>query len=117
MQMLLNELFAMTSVGGRCTLDDYPLAFDNVVNRQAMGYLEQLNNLPSKQKQLLSAISKEGWVKGITSSAFIKKYKLPSASSVQAALKPLLKLDIVTNDNGQYRIYDFFFSQWLKANF
>ena len=94
-----------------------PIAFDNVVSRQTMGYVEQLNNLPVKQRQLLQAIAKEGRVKGITSAAFIKKYKLTSASSVQAALKPLLKSDILTNDNGQYRIYDYFFAQWFKEAF
>ncbi len=116
-QMMLNELFAMTPANGICTLDMCPIAFDNVVSRQTMGYVEQLNNLPVKQRQLLQAIAKEGRVKGITSAAFIKKYKLTSASSVQAALKPLLKSDILTNDNGQYRIYDYFFAQWFKEAF
>lgn len=117
LQMMLNELFAMTPVNGRCTVDMYPQAFDNVVSRQAMGYMEQLNNLPAKQKQLLLAIAKEGRASRVTSAAFIKKHNLSSASSVQAALKPLLQSDIVTNDNGQYRIYDYFFSEWVKAAF
>jgi hypothetical protein len=36
-----------------------------------------------------------------------------SASSVQAALKPLLKNDIVINEDGKYRIYDYFFADYL----
>ncbi len=116
-QMMLNELFAMTPVNGTCTVDMYPQAFDNVVSRQVMGYMEQLNNLPAKQKQLLLAIAKEGRASSITSAAFVKRHKLPSASSVQAALKPLLQSDIVSNDNGHYRIYDYFFAHWLNNSF
>jgi predicted transcriptional regulator len=56
-------------------------------------------------------------VKGITSSAFIKKYNLPSASSVQAALKPLLKNDLVTQDGDAYRVYDYFFAEWLAKSY
>ena len=116
-QMMMNELFALTPVGGTCTADMLSLAFDNVIARQTMGYQEQLVNLPPKQKQLLQAIAKEGRATGVTSGAFIRKYKLTSASSVQAALKPLLKSDIVTADDGQYRIYDYFFAEWLAEKF
>jgi hypothetical protein len=115
--MMMNELFALTPVGGTCTADMLSLAFDNVIARQTMGYQEQLVNLPPKQKQLLQAIAKEGRATGVTSGAFIRKYKLTSASSVQAALKPLLKSDIVTADDGQYRIYDYFFAEWLAEKF
>ena len=72
---------------------------------------------PPKQKLILQAIAKERLVKGITSSAFIKKYNLPSASSVQAALKPLLKNDLVTQDGDAYRVYDYFFSEWLAKSY
>ncbi len=112
-QMIMNELFANTPVNQTCTLDMLPTAIDGVIARQDMSYQEQLANLPLKQKQLLQAIAKEGRVSGITSGAFVKKHKLSSPRSIQAALKPLLKADIVTADNGQYRIYDYFFATWL----
>ena len=48
----------------------------------------------------------------ITSSKFIKKYTLNSANSVQAAIKLLLKNDLVAQDDGAYHIYDYFFSEW-----
>ena len=59
------------------------------------------------------AIAKDRNVEGITSSEFIKRHNLVSASSVQAALKPLLKNDIVINEEGKYRIYDYFFADYL----
>jgi hypothetical protein len=75
-----------------------------------------LARLAPKQKLRLQAIAKKRLVKGITSSAFIKKYNLPSAGSVQAALKPLLKNDLVTQDGDAYRVYDYFFrSGWLRV--
>ena len=117
LQMMMNELFALTPTDGTCTHDMLPLASENVIVRQHMSYEEQLANLSPKQKQLLQAIAKEGRASGITSSTFTKKYRLPSPSSVQAAIKPLLKSDIVTNENGQYRIYDYFFSEWLAKTF
>ena len=55
--------------------------------------------------------------KVITSGAFIKKYRLASASSVQAALKGLLEKDFVTQEKGVYQIYDRFLGIWLKENY
>ena len=44
------------------------------------------------------------------------KMILLSASPVQAALKPLLKNDLVTQDSDAYRVYDYFFrSGWLRV--
>jgi predicted transcriptional regulator len=72
-------------------------------------------NLPPKQKIVLQAIAREGIAQNITSAKFIKKYNLNSASSVQSAVKMLLKNDIVTQTNNEYKIYNFFFSEWLET--
>jgi len=53
----------------------------------------------------------------VTSSAFIKKYNLPSASSAQSAIKGLLKNDIITQEEDGYRIYDYFFANWLAKDY
>lgn len=52
----------------------------------------------------IQAIAKEGLAKNITSTKFIKKYDLNSASSVQSAIKLLFKNDLVTQSNGIYRV-------------
>ncbi len=116
-QMMMNELFALTQKGDTCGTDKIDEAWHNVIYMQKGSYMDLLSHLPPKQKLLLQAIAKEGEVQGITSSAFIKKYKLPSASSVQSALKPLLKNDVVTQENGIYRIYDYFLAEWLKSEY
>ena len=44
------------------------------------------------------------------SGCFVKK----SASSVQSALKGLMKKDLITRTEKGYRVYDFFFAEWLR---
>ena len=73
--------------------------------------------MPEKQKELLIAITKEGKASAITYGAFIKKYRLPSSSSVQSALKGLLEKDFVTQEAGACQIYDRFFGLWLQRNY
>lgn len=117
MQMMMNELFALTGHDETCGVDKLDEVRKNVIQAQEVSYKDLLARLAPKQKLILQAIAKERLVKGITSSAFIKKYNLPSASSVQAALKPLLKNDLVTQDGDAYRVYDYFFSEWLAKSY
>lgn len=112
-QMLMNELFALTPAGGVCQEGMIDEARRNVVMAQESSYADLLSNLPPKQKLVLQAIAKEGDAKNITSGNFIKKYNLISASSVQAAAKLLLKSDLLTQNGNIYRVYDRFFSEWL----
>lgn len=112
-QMMMNELFALTRKGERCDMDKIVIARKNVILTQESSYKDILARLAPKQKLVLQAIAKEGKAKGITSSAFIKKYNLPSASSVQSAVKPLLKDDLITQEDDSYRVYDYFFADWI----
>lgn len=117
MQMLMNELFTLTGQGETCTLEHLDMAQKNIIQVQEGSYIMQLNILSSKQKRLLQAIAKEGCAKAVTSQAFVKKHALDSASTVQSALRVLLEKDIVTADNGQCRVSDFFFGHWLQENY
>ena len=112
-QMMMNELFALTPSGETCQASQIPTAWHNVIMTQENSYKDLLSNLPPKQKMVLQAIAKEGLAHNITSSKFIKKYNLNSASSVQSAVKLLLKNDLVTQNDNAYRVYDYFLSEWL----
>ena len=112
-QMMMNEMFALTEKGMTCTMEYVDIAWENVIMAQEDRFLAMLCGLAPKQKQLLYAIASDGNVEGITSADFVKRHNLVSASSVQAALKPLLKNDIVTCEDGRYRIYDYFFADYL----
>ena len=116
-QMLMNELFALTAPGALCGIDKLETAMTNVIRAQEESYKDLLSHLAPKQKMVLQAIAKEGKAVGITSAAFIKKYNFPSASSVQSAVKPLLRSDWVTHDGEAYRVYDYFFAEWLKMEY
>jgi hypothetical protein len=112
-QMMMNELFAITPNGGKCMTDIIETARKNVILSQEMGYKEIMNRLAPKQKMVLQAIAKEGKAQNITSAKFVQKYHLNSASSVQAAIKLLLKNEIITQEDGYYRLSDFFFAEWI----
>lgn len=113
-QMMMNELFALTNDGETCREELIAEAQHNVVMSQESSYKDLLSKLPPKQKTVLQAIAKEGVASSITSSKFIKKYNLNSASSVQSAVKMLLKNDIITQIDDTYRVYDYFFLEWLS---
>lgn len=115
MHMMMNELFMLTDKEETCTMEMVEVALDNVVVSQEQTYKELMAQIPPKQKMVLEAIANEGKAKGVTSSAFIKRYSLPGASSVQAALKGLLDKEIVTQSEGVYWVYDFFFAKYMKG--
>ena len=114
-QMMMNELYALTPEGGTCKTSMIEDARNNVIMSQEQSYKDLLSNLPPKQKTVLQAIAKEGVAQNITSVKFIKKYNLNSASSVQSAVKLLLKNDLITQSDNRYRVYDFFLSEWLAT--
>lgn len=114
-QMMMNELFAITPEGGNCGHDEIDTAFDNVIQSQESAYTAILARLSPRQKALLQAIAKEGVASSITSEEFISRYSLGSASSVQSAVKPLLKNDILTREGDTYRVYDYFFREWMAT--
>ena len=117
-QMILNELFALTPSGGHCHGELLTVARQNVILAQEASYKDLLANIPPKQKIILQAVAREGKARNITSAKFIKKHNLNSASSVQAAVKQLLKIDVLTQtDDGAYHIYDYFFSEWLATSY
>lgn len=70
--------------------------------------------LSERQRSTLKAVAAEGKAKQTQSVAFIKKYGLTSASSVQSAIRQLMDKDLVTTEKGSYRVDDRFFGFWLK---
>jgi len=117
MQKMLQVLYDMTPAGEICEKEFLPSATISVLESYKYTYPELLFRLPEKQKELLIAIAKEGKIKTVTSGDFIRKYKLASASSVQAALKGLLEKDFITRELGVYQTYDKFLRLWLIDNY
>ena len=70
--------------------------------------------MPEKQRNVFIAIAAEGEAKSVSGGKFIRKYALQSSSSVMSAVKGLLEKDLITQDKDVYRVYDTFFTMWLR---
>ncbi len=116
-QMVMNELFSMTEKGSQCDKTMIADAYANIIHVQEGSYKNILSQLAPRQKVVLQAIAKEGNACNITSAKFIGKYNLGTASSVQAAVKSLVNNDLITVENGIYRVSDYFFSTWLAKDY
>ena len=79
-----------------------------------MQYEELIGFLTDNQLAVVKAIAKEGLVESPQGSDFIKRYDLPSTSSIKTALDVLEDKDIVYRTPAGYIIYDHFFAIWLK---
>lgn len=116
-QKLFNTLYAHTPVGDECGLADVDEALDYVIKTQSYSYEETMFRMPEKQKMVLIALAKNGPSQAITSSAFLRKFGLPSASTVQSAVRGLLEKDFVTYERGIYTVYDLFLGYWIQKEF
>ena len=113
-QKLFNTLYAFTSEGETCVHEQVQEALDYIIKTQSYSYEEVLFRLPEKQKMVLIALAKNGPTQSVTSSLFVQKYSLQSASTVQSAIRGLLEKDFVTSEKGVYTVYDIFFAYWLQ---
>ena len=113
-QKTMNEAFSNTDKGAECTVETIILSIQNILEDNSTHYREMLSNLPASQKALLYAIAIDGWASQITSATFVKRHKLLSPSSVQAAVKKLLGEELVVEHNKRYRVNDRFLGIWIR---
>lgn len=113
-QKICNELFAYTDRNAVCTMSDTLLAIKYILDEKTDTYQDTMQRLTTAQRQLLIALCKEGEDAKPTSAAFIKKYSLSSASTVQRSLSALLDRDILTSGAGRYCVYDYFLKFWMR---
>ena len=113
-QRIMNILYMKTPAGGVCTKDMVDPAVDTYLRMSSEAYETLLRQMPEKQRNVFLAIAAEGRVKSISSGQFVRKYRLPSVSSVVSAVKGLLEKDFITESDGEYYVYDHFFMLWLQ---
>lgn len=113
-QKMLNELYSLTDIGEQCTSDDVGYAIYNIVKAYEATYQDLLVQLPARQVALLKAVCKEGKAQRITSGAFIKRYHLTTASSVQKSKIALLERQIITEKGNVIEPYDKFMALWMN---
>lgn len=113
-QKMLNELYSLTDIGEQCTSDDVGYAIYNIVKAYEATYQDLLVQLPARQVALLKAVCKEGKAQRITSGAFIKRYHLTTASSVQKSKIALLERQIITEKGNVIEPYDKLMALWMN---
>lgn len=114
LQRVMNVLFIFTPDNKTCSVEMIDDAINYILDLNSEHYEMLLSQMSEKQRQVFLAISIEGRAKGISSSAFVKKYRLISSSSVVSAVRGLLEKDFITHENGEYYVYDLFFKLWLE---
>lgn len=117
MQRIMNVLFMQTASGTTCGVEQVQPAIDYLLDLSSDTYESLFIQIPEKQRNLLLAIAAERKATEVMGGTFVRKHRLPSASSVSVALKGLLEKDFITSDNGYYSIYDLFFQMWLERKF
>lgn len=116
-QMIMNEVFALTDINCAPPADAISIAEKNIISVQDVNYKETMARLSSRQRELLRAMVRYPDLCGeLMSTEFIKASGFPTPSVVQAALNGLIKNGIVTRINGIYIIYDRFFSRWIELS-
>ena len=111
-QLMLNRLYETEK--NVCSEAQINEAILHIVNQSSMQYEELINLLTANQLSLMKAIAQEGCVVSPQGDEFIKRYNLPSASSIKTALDVLLDKDLVYRTQAGYIIYDHFLAIWLR---
>jgi len=111
LQKVLNQLFATRD---SVIISDVDKAVEQIINQNEEAYKDLLYQMTARQRDLLVAVSREGKAKQITGAAFIKRYHLSSASSVQKSAQALMEKQLLTQQQGIYEVYDRFMSEWLR---
>lgn len=115
MQRISHKLFELVSENETADRQQLTQAVHNIIEEDTPRFARLLSHVPERQQSLLFAIAKEGRVQKIMSGPFLRKYHLMSSSAVQNAIKHLLDLDLVTQDEKkQYAVYDIFLRMYLN---
>lgn len=115
-QYILNMLYTHAISESTITTEDAKSVMTVILSHHRFVYESLLFQLSPKQKQVLLAIANEGNATGVTSQAFLQKYKLGS-STVQGAIKVLTERDFISYDNDSYQVSDRFFREWILKRF
>ena len=111
---LLHDTFADTISGCTCTLTMMQEAAEQLLQQNSKRLQELLAYVSEQQKEVLYGIAADRHVQRITSSDFVKRHHLRSASAVQSAVKRLLDLDLITEQHKSFSISDPLLRIWIN---
>ena len=116
-QNIFHRLYSMMKSGEECTKQLVEQCLSTTVRSYEPMFESTLSLMAERQKEVLYAIAKEGKANEVTSSHFISKHGLKSASTVQSALRQLMEKEFITKEGDAYIVYDRFFGLWLAEKF
>ena len=93
----------------------------DILQDKEHSFLTQLSLLNYVQKETLIAIAKDVKASEVTSVSFVKRHSLQSPSSVQNAIRHLLRLQMITyHIEGRTKVYsvsDRFLQMWIARKY
>ncbi len=110
-QSILNRLYSYARDVDNNLIDE---VIDVIVDEFTYSYEALMSAYTPNNITLLKAVATEEFVKEITSSSFISKYKLGAASSISASLKKLIDKELIYKTAAGYIVYDRFMAIWLR---
>lgn len=114
MQETMNEAFSTSEKGTKLTQSDLENTVRQLVLSNASRCQDTMESISLIQRKALTAIAREWKAEDITSAAFISKYNLSSASSVQSAVKALITKKLVSCSAKIYTVSDKYLALWLR---
>jgi AAA+ ATPase superfamily predicted ATPase len=112
-QYILNRLYGQPDK--KITAETARQCVEHIILSEKEVYQQLYSLLTENQSSLLHAIASEQTVTSINSVAFIKKYNLKATSSINTALRFLIKKEYIYKSGNAYQVYDRFMALWLQA--
>lgn len=111
-QYLCNRLYEMGE--SRITENTILEKLSMILLENESYYFGFRNLLTGQQFALLRAIAKEDGVRQPSAQSFINTHKLGTTSTINSAIKSLVKKELIFTEDDKFVVYDVFFSLWLK---
>jgi hypothetical protein len=112
-QELAYFLFEQTPEGATATLERLAAALETVLRAENTHFTLLWEEASTVQRLVLQALVREPGHP--QTKAYRDRHALPSAASVQAALRALEQREVVAGERGAYRIVEPFLAEWLRA--
>lgn len=114
-QFLFNSLWGMGE--NKLKMSHLESVIDDILESRNTLYLSYKQLLTDKQYRLLRAVAIEDSVSHPNGEAFISKYHLGSASTVNSALTTLSGKELIYQNSLGFHIYDIFQKRWFQKNY
>lgn len=114
-QLAMNKLYAAKPKKWKPR--DFELFFLQILEEQEVQYVTIRGLLTDLQWRVLEAIALEGDVAKTTGKDWLMKYKLGSASSIQAVISAMDQREMIVKEENGYRLMDPMMEHWFRRRY